>query len=114
MFVLDLVISFFFFFFPLAAKLIGPRTGRQFFKNVDVLDLHPLKAILSLLQASFFKNTSLALCMAFKVSLTILSSIPFCLLAGLELSSPIKFGKRGFFPKTNWLGRSPHCLPNNV
>ena len=43
LFVFDLVISFFFFFFPLAAKLIGPRTGRQFFKNVDFLDLHPLK-----------------------------------------------------------------------
>ena len=39
LFVLDLVI----FFFPLAAKLIGPQTGRQFFKNVDFLDLHPLK-----------------------------------------------------------------------
>ena len=34
---------FFCFFFPLAAKLIGTRTGRQFFKNVDFLDLHPLK-----------------------------------------------------------------------
>ena len=30
-------------FFSLAAKLIGARTGRQFFKNVDFLDLHPLK-----------------------------------------------------------------------
>ena len=26
------VVSFY-FFFPLAAKLIGPKTGRQFFKN---------------------------------------------------------------------------------
>ena len=37
--------SFYFIglFFSLAAKLIGVRTGRQFFKNVDFLDLHPLK-----------------------------------------------------------------------
>ena len=27
------VVCFFFFFSPLAAKLIGPKTGRQFFKN---------------------------------------------------------------------------------
>ena len=40
LFVLDLVISF---FFSLAAKLIGPRTGCQFFTNVDFLDQHPLK-----------------------------------------------------------------------
>ena len=41
LFVLDLVILFC-LFFSLAAKLIGPQTGRQFFKNVDFLDLHPL------------------------------------------------------------------------
>ena len=29
-------------FFPLAAKLIGPRMGRQFFKNVDFSDTYPL------------------------------------------------------------------------
>ena len=26
-------VNFFFFFFPLAAKFIGPRTGCQFFKK---------------------------------------------------------------------------------
>ena len=41
-FVLDLVILFYLFIFSLAAKLIGPRTGCQFFKNVDFLDQHPL------------------------------------------------------------------------
>ena len=30
------------FFFPLAAKLIGPRMGRQFFKNVDFSVTYPL------------------------------------------------------------------------
>ena len=30
-----------FFFFPLAAKLIGPRTGCQFFKNCQFFQ-HPL------------------------------------------------------------------------
>ena len=34
---------FFSVFFPLAAKLIGPKTGCQFFKNVDFFDNHPLK-----------------------------------------------------------------------
>ena len=29
-------------FFPLAAKLIGPRTVCQFFKNVDFSDTYPL------------------------------------------------------------------------
>ena len=33
LFVFDSDEAFFFFFFPLAAKLIGPKTGRQFFKN---------------------------------------------------------------------------------
>ena len=41
LFVLDLVILFYLFIFSLATKLIGPQTGRQFFKNVDFLDLHP-------------------------------------------------------------------------
>ena len=44
LFVLDLVILFC-LFFSLAAKLIGARTGRQFFKNVDFLDLHPIKKV---------------------------------------------------------------------
>ena len=30
-------------FSPLAAKLIGPRMGRQFFKNVDFSVTYPLK-----------------------------------------------------------------------
>ena len=30
-------------FFPLAAKLIGPRMGRQFFKNNDFSVTYPLK-----------------------------------------------------------------------
>ena len=34
---------FFSVFFPLAAKLIGPKRGCQFFKNVDFFDNHPLK-----------------------------------------------------------------------
>ena len=36
------IISFL-LFFPLAAKLIGPKTGCQFCKNVDFFDNHPLK-----------------------------------------------------------------------
>ena len=36
------IISFL-YFFPLAAKLIGPQTGCQFFKNADFFDLPPLK-----------------------------------------------------------------------
>ena len=32
---LDFVLTFFFRFSPLAAKLIGPRMGRRFFRNVD-------------------------------------------------------------------------------
>ena len=50
LFVLDLVILFYCLFFSLAAKLIGPRTGCQFFKNVDFLDQHPLKGIRALLK----------------------------------------------------------------
>ena len=38
---LDFVSTF--FFFPLAAKFIGPRMGRQFFKNVDFSVTFPLK-----------------------------------------------------------------------
>ena len=41
-------IDYFFLFFPLAAKLIVPQTGCQFFKNVDFLDNHPLKCYQSL------------------------------------------------------------------
>ena len=33
---------FFSLFFPLAAKLIGPKTGCQFLKNVDFFDNGPL------------------------------------------------------------------------
>ena len=36
----DFVLTF--FFFPLAAKLIGPRMGHQFFKNVDFSVTYPL------------------------------------------------------------------------
>ena len=35
---LDFVLTF----FPLATKLIGPRMGRQFFKNVDYSVTYPL------------------------------------------------------------------------
>ena len=31
-------------FFPLATKLIGPRMGRQFFKNVDFSVTYPLNS----------------------------------------------------------------------
>ena len=37
---LDFVLAF---VFPLAAKLMGPRMGRQFFKNVDFSVTYPLK-----------------------------------------------------------------------
>ena len=40
---LDFVLTF----FPLAAKLIGPRMGRQFFKNVDFSATYPLKSVTS-------------------------------------------------------------------
>ena len=40
LFVLVLAILFY-LFFSLAAKLIGPRTGCQFFENVDFLDQQP-------------------------------------------------------------------------
>ena len=36
---LDFVLTF----FSLAAKLIGPRMGRQFFRNVDFSVTYPLK-----------------------------------------------------------------------
>ena len=39
---LDFVLTF---FFSLAAKLIGPRMGRQFFKNVDFSITYPLKSV---------------------------------------------------------------------
>ena len=55
LFVLDLVISFS-FFFPLAAKLISPRTGRQFFKNFDFLDLHPLNATMRIQPIRLYTN----------------------------------------------------------
>ena len=42
---LDFVLTF--FFPPLAAKLIGPRMGRQFFKNVDFSITYPLNRNLS-------------------------------------------------------------------
>ena len=29
-----------FFFFPMATKLIGPRTGRQFFTKVSIFPTH--------------------------------------------------------------------------
>ena len=32
-------VNFFFYFFPLAAKLIGPRTGCQFFKKMSIFSL---------------------------------------------------------------------------
>ena len=32
-------------FFPLAAKLIGPQTGCQFFKHVDFSDIRPLNSM---------------------------------------------------------------------
>ena len=35
------------FLFPLAAKLIGPRTGCQFLKNVDFSRIDPLKETLN-------------------------------------------------------------------
>ena len=38
----SLIPSFFFFFFSLAAKLIGPFPGCEFFKNVDFFGYHPL------------------------------------------------------------------------
>ena len=37
---------FFFFFFPLAAKLIGPKTGCQFFKNCWFFPVYPLNTII--------------------------------------------------------------------
>ena len=45
---LDFVLTFFFFFFffSLAAKLIDPRMGRQFFKNVDFSVTFPLNSVL--------------------------------------------------------------------
>ena len=34
------------FFFPLAAKLIGPRMGSKFFKNADFSVTYPLNQII--------------------------------------------------------------------
>ena len=42
---LGFVDYFFSLFFPLAAKLIGPQTGYQFFKNVNFFDNPPLKLV---------------------------------------------------------------------
>ena len=39
---LDFVLAF---VFSLAAKLMGPRMGRQFFKNVDFSVTYPLKSV---------------------------------------------------------------------
>ena len=42
---LGFVDCFFSVFFPLATKLIGPKTGCQFFENVEIFDNHPLKGV---------------------------------------------------------------------
>ena len=44
LFVLDLY-RLFSLFFPLAAKLIGPKTGCQFLRNIDFFDNGPLKGM---------------------------------------------------------------------
>ena len=49
---LDFVLTF--FFFSLAVKLIGPRMGHQFFKNVDFSVTYPL----NFFQLHFLSNGS--------------------------------------------------------
>ena len=43
------LILYWLFFFPLAEKLIGPRMGHQFFKNVDFSVTYPLNLDLVLM-----------------------------------------------------------------
>ena len=54
--VLDLVILFYLFFFSLAAKLKGPRMGRQFFKTSIFLLPSPLRGCMSLLEIVFCRT----------------------------------------------------------
>ena len=42
---LGLVILFYLFIFSLAAKLKGPRMGRQFFKNVNFSFTYPIEGV---------------------------------------------------------------------
>ena len=53
---LDFVLTF---FSPLAAKLIGPQMGRQFFKNVDFSITYPFKSVSC--SMSYLRTTVLVL-----------------------------------------------------
>ena len=69
LFVLDLYRLF--LFFPLATKLIGPKTGCQFLKNVDFFDNGPLNAMAylrdpwSFLEIVFVGQCEVFVCLGF-------------------------------------------------
>ena len=73
---------FFSVFFPLAAKLIGPKPGCQFFKNVDFFDNHPLNAMAylrdwwSLLAVVFVGQCEVLVCLGFVESISFLYFFP--------------------------------------
>ena len=71
---LDFVLTF----FPFAEKLIGPRMGRQFFKNVDFSVTYPLKSVsfsmsylrgmVSVLEIVFVEQCEVFVCLDFVVT----------------------------------------------